>query len=246
MIHDKRVLALVPARGGSKGLPRKNILPLDGRPLVSYPIMTARGSRYVDRVIISTDDAEIADVARQHGCDVPFLRPAELASDTAPSFAFMQHAIEFLHAQGDVYDYLLLLEPTSPLTESADVDRALERLDAHRDTADAIVGVCKVEATHPVFCARVNEAGVLVPYAREDWKTPYRRQDIPDLFFFEGSLYISDVQVLLREGGFLHSRTMPYVVPRWKSIEIDEAFDMAIVETTLQHLDIIKGATDHE
>jgi N-acylneuraminate cytidylyltransferase/CMP-N,N'-diacetyllegionaminic acid synthase len=242
MINGKRVLALIPARGGSKGLPRKNILPLHGKPLVAWPIAAARGSKYVDRVVISTDDQEIAGIAVKYGCEAPFMRPAELASDTAPSFGFIKHAIEFLADQNDHYDYLLLLEPTSPLTEPSDVDSALEQLDSRRDIADSIVGVCKAEAANPVFIARLTETGTLAPFSRENFKTPYRRQDIPKAYFFEGSLYISDVQVLLDEGGFVHDRTLPYEVPRYKSVEIDELYDLILVEATLENLSRIQGA----
>ena len=127
MIDGRRVLALIAARGGSKGLPRKNVRLLGGRPLVAWPVSTAVAARSVDRVAISTDDEEIAAAARAAGADVPFMRPAALASDSASSIAVALHALEMLAAAGHSYDYLVLLEPTSPLTEPQDVDRALAR-----------------------------------------------------------------------------------------------------------------------
>ena len=241
MIHNKSVLAIIPARGGSKGIPRKNIMNLCGNPLIAWPIQAAKESIYVDRVVLSTDDPEIADKATQQGAEVPFLRPSELATDTATSVSVIEHAIEFLSRQGDQYDYCVFLEPTSPLTDANDVNQALHSLDSKRDIADAIVGVSKVVSSHPVFDVRIDSNGLIRPFLDKGFVSPTRRQDLDELYFFEGSLYISDTRVLLAQRRFYHDRTLAYMVPKWKSFEIDDFVDFVCVEAIMNNLDKIRG-----
>lgn len=230
MYQGKSFLALIPARSGSKGLPGKNLMLLDGKPLVSYPINAALKSKYTDKVVLSSDDHKIMDAARAFNCEIPFKRPEELASDTASSIDVVLHAINYYEEHGIFFDYLVLLEPTSPLTESADVDKAIESLIANQASADSIVGVSQVESNHPMFIAKIDDNGTLAPYARKDFLTPVRRQELEELVFFEGSLYISEIKKLKETKSFVHERTLPYLVPRWKSIEIDEYSDFLIAD----------------
>lgn len=242
MIEGHRVLALVPARRGSKGLPLKNIRPLQGKPLLAWPIEAAKGSRYVDRVLISTDDAEFAELARRAGAEAPFLRPPELASDSAPSIGFILHALDFMEAQGERYDYLILLEPTSPLTESSDVDAALEALVARRGEADAIVGVSALVSSHPAFAVKVKPDGLIQPFAVPAFQNLPRRQDIEPLYSLDGSLYASTVEALRSQRGFCHDRTIPYVTPRYKSFEVDDLVDFICIEAILANRAAIHAA----
>lgn len=242
MIGEARVLAVVPARRGSKGLPLKNIRPLHGKPLLAWPIAAALASRYVDKVIVSTDDREFADIAVAHGAEAPFLRPAELASDEAPSFDFIAHAVEMLADRGERFDYLVLLEPTSPLTEGSDVDAALDALVAAEGRADAIVGVAALEANHPAFAVHRGQDGVITPYGGGGFGALPRRQDIRPLYWLEGSLYISAVGALLRERGFCHARTLGHVMPRHKSLEVDDLVDFLCIEALMAHRDEIEAA----
>jgi CMP-N-acetylneuraminic acid synthetase len=239
MIAGKRVLALVPARKGSKGLPLKNVRMLHGKPLLQWPIAAARASRYVDRVVISTDDAQFAELGRAAGADAPFLRPPEFATDTAPSIAFIEHALDTLEAAGDRYDYLVLLEPTSPLTEAIDVDAALEALDAQRAVADAVVGVTPLVSAHPAFAVRTDDRGLLRPFQHETFAALPRRQDIEPLYSLDGSLYVSTVDALRRERGFCHARTLPYVTPRFKSFEVDDLVDFICIEALLSRRELL-------
>ena len=239
MINNRRVLALVPARSGSKGLPHKNIRPLHGKPLLTWPIAAAKASTHVDRVVISTDSADYAAIAVNSGADAPFLRPSDLANDSAPSIDFILHAIDTLAAAGDVYDYLLLLEPTSPLTEANDIDAALALLDARRDIADAMVGVTPMVSTHPAFAVRLSGQGLLQPFAAPSFGQLPRRQDTEPLYSLDGSLYISSIDALRRDRGFCHARTLPYVTPRWKSFEVDDLVDFICIEAILAHRDLI-------
>lgn len=233
MIEGRSVLALVPARGGSKGLPRKNLRQVGGLPLVAWPIRAAKAARVVDRVVVSTDDAEIAAVAREAGADVPFMRPAELASDVATTPSVVSHALTMLAAAGDNYDYVTILEPTSPLTDANDVERALALLDKSRDRADAIVGIAAMTSTHPEYAVVSGENGIIKPYAVSDFSRLRRRQDIPKLHFLDGTLYASSVEAFHRHGTYYHERTMGYVVPRWKSFEIDDLVDLICIEALL-------------
>ncbi len=237
MIEGKKVLAIIPARGGSKGLPGKNIRMVCGKPLLAWPIEEALKSKYVDKVIISTEDVGIANVASMAGAEVPFMRPMELASDTARSADVIVHALNFFTAQKKCYDYIILLEPTSPLTEASDVDAALQMLHKARNLADSIVGISPVGGTHPDFDVRLSEGGLISPYAAPDFSSLKRRQDTESIYFMEGSLYISAVDVFLAKQSFCHERTMGYMVPRWKSFEADELMDLICIEALLARRD---------
>lgn len=238
MIFEKKVLAIIPARGGSKGLPRKNITMLLNKPLISWPIEAALNSKFVDKVIVSTEDKEISEIAENFGAEIPFIRPKSLASDNSSSYQVIDHALEFFEKRNEKYDYLVFLEPTSPLTQSQDIDSAISILDSKRNVADSIVSVCKTESTHPSFLSRINKNGTLVPY-ESDFSPGLRRQELDNIYFFDGSLYISDVRVIKLKKSFYHSRTLPYIVPRWKSYEIDEYIDLVIIEAILKNLEKI-------
>lgn len=242
MIEGKRILAIIPARRGSKGLPGKNIRPLAGKPLLAWPITAAKGSVYVDRIILSTDDAEFAEIGRRHGAEAPFLRPAELASDNSPSIDFLLHVIDTLEAAGDRYDYVVLLEPTSPLTRSSDVDAALERLVAAAARADALVGVAELVTSHPAFAVRIAPDGRIRPFAAAGFDNLPRRQDLEPLFVLDGSIYVSSVAALRRERGFCHAGTIAYEMARHKALEIDDLVDFVCVEAILNNLDLIERA----
>ena len=241
MIAGRRVLAIVPARAGSKGLPGKNVRLLHGRPLLAWPVAAALGSAHVDRTIVSTDDAGYAAIAVSHGAEAPFLRPAELASDTAPSIGFILHAVDTLAAEGDVYDLVVLLEPTSPLTEAADVDAALVQLVAAGDRADSIVGVAAMETSHPAFAVRRDAEGAIRPLLSDSFGDLPRRQDLEPVFALDGSLYISSVAALRRERGFAHARTLGYVTDRTKALEVDDLVDFLCIEALMAHREAAKG-----
>lgn len=237
MIDDQSVLAIVPARGGSKGLPGKNKRRLRGKPLVAWPIGVALGAVSVDKTICTTDDPEIRDIALSYGAHAPFLRPAHLASDTATSIDAILHAVDYLAENGEQYDYVVVLEPTSPLTTSSDVETALAMLRARRDAADSIVGISRVESTHPEYDVRLGKDGLISPFMASNFKSLKRRQEIEELHFLEGSLYITATTALRANRSFYHDRTLGYEVPRWKSVEIDELVDFLFVETLLDNLD---------
>lgn len=230
MINGKTVLAIIPARSGSKGLPGKNIRTLCGKPLIAWSVEQARACPEIDTVIVSTDDQKIARVATAFGAEVPFLRPNELSSDTASSIDVILHAIDFMAKGGSNFDLIVLLEPTSPLREVADISGAIKQL-LGTPNCQSVVSVSQAEGVHPAFLYRLNE-GLLKPYLGIQ-PTNLRRQDIEKLYFLEGSVYVSYIDALKARRSFYHENTAPWVVPKYKSFEVDELTDLIIIEALM-------------
>lgn len=228
MIGDKRVLALIPARGGSKGIKGKNIVDLCGKPLISYSVLAGLESRYIDRVMVTTDSEGIAKVSRQFGADVPFLRPEYLASDTAKTIDAVLHAIEWLHSRGEAYDILVLLQPTQPLRTAGDIDRALEAYIGHG--MQDLVSVKKVDE-HPVLMRSINCQGKLEPLL--GLNSTIRRQDMPDYYIVDGSIYINDINRLNPQTSF-NDNPIPFLMDADRSVDIDEWRDLELAEFILE------------
>lgn len=226
-----KVLTVVPARSGSKGLPGKNIMPLLGKPLIGWSIEQGLACDYVDDVIVTTDSQEIADIALKFGATIPFLRPANLATDTTSTSDVLVHLIDELELQGKSYDYILLLEPTSPLREVSDLNKAFQQLKGTPE-ASSIVGVSRVESQHPEFCISVDDKGFL---RSNNNFAVLRRQEINELFYYEGSLYLSEMQTFKKKRNFYHEHTLAYKVPKWKAFEIDDLVDFIIIEALLKN-----------
>lgn len=244
MINNKKVLAVIPARGGSKGLPEKNKKPLLGKPLVVWPIEAALGCSHIDRIILSTDCNDIAQIGISAGAEMLTLRPDYLANDDAKSADVILYVLTELEKLGDIYDYVVMLEPTSPLTESSDISSALSMLDSNRSYANSIVGVSVIEAAHPEYSVKKIKKDIIVPAFSNDFSSLQRRQEIEKLFFLEGSLYVSDVAAFKDTKNFYHSKTMGYEVPRWKSFEIDELVDFICIEAILSNLSDFRKEKD--
>ena len=210
------ILALIPARGGSKGIPRKNIRSICGKPLLQWAIEVALAAPSVNRVVVSTDDPEIADVACAGGAEVPFLRPSELASDTAPGIAPVLHALQQLPEVSAV----LLLQPTSPLRRVEDVEAivALHRQAGH----DAVVSVTP-SSKHPAWIFGLSPAQVLEPLMV--LPDAACRQQLPPCYALNGALYLASRSFLERERSFLTSDTVGYVMPPERSVDIDNPLD---------------------
>lgn len=232
MYQGHTFLAIIPARSGSKGLPDKNIRPLCGKPLLAWSIESALNSKYIDEVVVSTDSEVYAEIAREYGAQVPFIRPSQLSTDTTSTFEVLKHCIEFYQSHlGREFEYVVLLEPTSPLREKGDIDKAIERLVA-TPKAQSIVGICATESCNPAFLLRLDE-GFIRAYENTDFK-PIRRQDIQSVYFFEGSLYISQMDAFLKHQNFYHHLTLGFEVPKWKSLEVDDEDDFAMIEAMAQ------------
>lgn len=231
MINGKKVLGLVTARAGSKGLPGKNIKPMLGKPLIAWTIEQGLASRYIDKILVSTDGQEIAQVARDYKADVPFIRPHELATDSAKSIEVIEHALEFLAAADHRFDMIVLLEPTSPLRDVSDIDGAVEFCDSLGDSA-SVVSVVVAESSHPAFLFKKEDAYIRPMLDRAP--NGLRRQDLQDEYYYlEGSVYVSPIPLLKTKAGFYHDCTAPWIVERYKSVEIDEMVDFITAEALL-------------
>lgn len=232
MINGKKILAIIPARSGSKGLPGKNIKNLCGKPLIAWSILAALKSKYIDEIVVSTDSQNIADIAISYGASVPFLRPSKLAKDESTSFDVLEHCINFYKNNNKKYDLVIMLEPTSPQRESIDIDNSIDKLMAS-PVARSIVGVARVESQHPIFLVKKNTNDFISGYEDPDMKIK-RRQEISPLYFFEGSLYVSYIDTLLKLKTFYHAKTLGFEMPKWKSFEIDDFDDFLIIETFMK------------
>lgn len=223
MINGKRILALIPARGGSKRLPRKNLLSVGGKPLIAWSIEAGRYSKYVDRVVVSTDDAEIAAIAEERGADVPFIRPAELSGDEASSMDVVRHAANYLEQHGDIFDYLLLLQPTSPLRTHKHIDEAVELL--IRKNGDSVVSVTAVE--HPVEWTNSLPEDLSMKQFISEENRGKRSQDFPTRYRLNGAIYLVSMarlvesdSLLLDDGGYA------YIMNDKESVDIDNKPDL--------------------
>ncbi len=226
MIGRCTVLAIIPARGGSKGVPQKNIRTVGRKPLIAWTIEAAKAARYVDRVVLSSDDRKIIDVARSYGCDVPFVRPAELATDEADSMSVVRHALASLNED---YDYLVLLQPTSPLRRAQDIDAAIERC-VNAD-GKACVSVSEPDKS-PYWMFRIDKAGALHPLLAAE-QIPDRRQDAPPVVALNGAVYVARTDHLAGGGTFLAPGTVGYTMPKERSFDIDTELDLRIVDFLL-------------
>lgn len=229
------ILGIIPARGGSKGLPRKNVLPICGLPMIAHSLRCAAMSNIVDRVVVSTDDPEIAEVARAHGGDVPFMRPAELARDDTPTIPVLQHVLRAIEAaEGRQYASVLLLEPTSPARLPEDIVRAAELLAASPD-ADGVVA-CSRPSFNPLWVG-VTAVDGTIKRVFDPEKTYVRRQDVPTFYRINGVLYLWRREFLLRtDPSWLTSgKHLMLEVPEARAFSIDEAHELRVLELELEN-----------
>jgi CMP-N,N'-diacetyllegionaminic acid synthase len=229
-VHEgRRVLGLIPARGGSKGIPGKNTALLGGRPLIAWTIAAATASRSIDEVVVTTDDEEIAAAAKQAGARVPFRRPAELATDDAHMTDVIAHALETLEGSGETFGWLALLQPTSPLRESRHVDEAFARLGGTHGSA--VVSVCEAEHS-PAWLGHLPEDGRM-----SDFIAPAagraNRQELGRYFRLNGAIYLADVAYWRVQAGFLGPETFAYVMPAEASVDVDAPLDLEFAEFLL-------------
>ena len=224
-----KILGFVGARGGSKGLPRKNIKEFDGKPLIYWTLDALKSSPYITDVVLSTDDAEIAEISRALGFDVPFLRPPELADDEAEIVDVMFHAIHWLKEHCDqTYDYILLAHPTVPLRSVAYVNDALERYFKHRrHDDDTMVSVCKVLKKYG-WLTHCNDEGYLTLSLGSQSEIPLQRQKLKQYYLPNGAMWLFPMHVLSKD--FYGPKTQFYVMPEEVSVDIDtqEDFDKAV------------------
>lgn len=226
MISGLSVLALVVARGGSKGLPRKNVLDLGGKPLVAWTVEAGRSSKYIDRLILSTDDEEIRAAAVAAGCEAPFRRPAELATDEAGIMDVIWHAVDSLENR---YDLVVLLQATSPFRTAADIDACVERCALH----GAVSCVSVTEASkNPYWMFHLDADGCLVPVIGQG-ALGQRRQNLPLAYALNGAVYVARVDWLRGAPHFVGEQTVAYAMPAERSVDVDSAFDLEVARAII-------------
>lgn len=229
MYKGRKILAVIPARGGSKGVPRKNIIEVGGHPLIKYTIDCGKNSKYLDRTVISTEDLLIKRVAEENGGDVPFLRPKELAEDTSKTIDCIVHAVNTLKSMGEEYDYVIILQNTVPLRKSWHVDEAIEMI---VDSSErSLVSISEVDE-HPILMRTLNEDKTVKNLLHMN--STMRRQDFPKFYKVDGAIAIQKIDAEFNLETSINDGKLGYVMERKYSTDIDNYLDIKIIEYYLE------------
>jgi len=215
-----KVLGIIPARGGSKGLPKKNIKILGDKPLIAWSIEAGLNSKLINKVVVTTDNKEIIDVSKKYGAEIPFVRPSDLSSDTATAKDVLVHAINDFAAKGEFYDYVVLLQPTSPFRKVTDIDNMIE--EATNSKADMVVSVKETTSNPYYVLFEENDNGFLEKSKKSNFT---RRQDCPKVYEYNGSVYVIKVSSLLNNNSLSFEKTLKYEMEELYSVDIDSQFD---------------------
>ena len=229
MINGNRILAVIPARGGSKAIKNKNITELAGRPLLQWTIEAAEKSKYIDRFVLSSDDPQIQIVAESLGCEVPFTRAAHLATDEASTIDVLLDALERVNG----FDVVVLLQPTSPFRTAKDIDSCLELMIRHG--APAAVSLCAVQ-DHPALVFKFQNDKKITPFLSIPPNQSLRRQDLPAAFKLNGAVYIANIPWLIKNRTFTATESVGYIMPDSRSIDIDDAQDLSLARQLAQEI----------
>lgn len=221
MLNQQRILAIIPARAGSKGIPKKNIKPFCGKPLIAWTIEAALQSQYLDRVILSSESPEIMSIAKSYDCDVPFQRPAHLAEDSTPGIAPILHAIEQIPG----YDYVMVLQPTSPLRRVEDIDHCIEQ--TLLQDASACVSVNEPQQNPFWMYTQEQDYTLRSLLPSESYVC---RQQLPKVYALNGALYLAKTPWFIHNKTFISPETMSFEMPIERSIDIDNLFDFFMAE----------------
>lgn len=232
-MSDDKILGLIPARGGSKSIPRKNLYPLCGRPLIEYTFDAAKKSRYLSRVLLTTDDEEIASLGKKCGIEVPFLRPKNLASDDSPTLAAIQHAVDYLEKNKSYSpDIIVVLQPTSPLRKHNHIDEAIELLVS--TGADSVVSVEEVPHRYNPFSIMKIKEGKLVAFLESEETKIFRRQDKPKVYARNGAaVYAVRYATLMQHNSLFGKDCRALIMKPEESVDIDTVFDVKFAESLL-------------
>jgi CMP-N,N'-diacetyllegionaminic acid synthase len=226
MIYNYKVVCVIPARGGSKGLPRKNIKPFNGKPLIAYSILRAKESKYIDRVVVSTEDMEIAHISKSYGAEVPFMRPDYLASDHAATIDVLIHAIDWMEMEEKLkYHILVLLHVTAPLRNVADIDNSIEMLIESK--ADNVFSVTECHGNPYFNMIEVNRNGTIKLVKKGNYNS---RQLAPTVYDMNASVYVWWVDIIKKKKKLITRKTRFYFMPKERSVDIDDDMDFRIAE----------------
>ena len=224
-----KVLGIIPARGGSKGVKRKNIKLLGGKPLVAYTILAAQGSKNLTKVVLSTEDDEISNISLDFECEV-IKRPARLAADDSTMISVVLHVLEILESKGENYDYVFILQPTTPFRHSEDIDETVRLI--IKTGADSVIGVVRMYDHHPIRVKKI-ENNRLVPYCVEEDEEA-RRQDLPPAYLRNGAVYVVKREII-ETGSLRGAFQYPYIMPPERSVNIDDELDFLLAEAVLKN-----------
>jgi N,N'-diacetyl-8-epilegionaminate cytidylyltransferase len=228
LFKDKIILGLICARGGSKGVPKKNIKPLGGNPLICWSVKIARQCPYIDKIVVSTDDTSIAAIAKEHGAEVPFIRPAPLAEDNSPEWLVWQHAIRKLaETENFTSDYLIVLPPTSPFRSIEDVNRSIELID--EENIDIVISVTHSNR-NPYFNMVELDTNGFASLSKRPERHVYRRQDAPRVFDMTTVLYTAKIDFILNANGVFDGRVKALEIPETRALDIDTEMDFKFAE----------------
>lgn len=222
MYKGKQILAIIPARGGSKGIPRKNIIPIQNKPLIQYTIDEALLSNYLDEIIVSTDDKEIAQISINLGANVPYLRPEKLAQDHSRTIDTVMHVVEKQKEHGYNYDYVVVLQPTQPLRKHWHIDEAIESV--INNNHDSLVSVTKVKE-HPILMRTINKNNKLENIMNKT--STLRRQDFPEVYKVNGAIYINNAATL-HSNTSLNDNKYSYIMEKKFDLDIDDLKDVGL------------------
>lgn len=222
-------LAIIPARSGSKGLKDKNIKLLNGKPLIAYSIEAAINSKVFDKIVVSTDSQTYAEIAKAYGAEVPFLRPPHLSGDVAATNDVIIDLLESMKKQGKVFEYFMILQPTSPLRTSEDIKNAMQLM--KEKAANAVVSLCEVDHS-PLYTGQVREDLRIDGFIKSD--ISYRRQELPKYYRLNGAIYSAKVNYFLEYGDLYTKECYAYIMDKRNSIDIDEVNDFYIVEKIIE------------
>ena len=230
MSKDK-ILCVIGARGGSKGVPNKNIKDILGKPLIAWTISQAKKSSMIDRVIVSTDSREVAYISKNYGAEVPFIRPSELAQDSSPKFDIFKHALSFCEKKyKEEYDIYVDLDCTNPLRETSDIDKAIKLFIKNRKTIDALITICEARKNPYFNLLEQNERGHLKLSKKNIDFTVVRRQDAPKVYELVASINILSPKYIKKSSNLLDGNIIGYDIGNYKSLDIDSSFDFEIIE----------------
>ena len=229
MYQNKKILGIIPARGGSKGIPRKNIRDLAGKPLIAWTIEAAKGSKYIDTCMISTEDEEIQRISQHWGGYCPFLRPTELAQDDTSSADVVLYVLEEMPG----FDYVVLLQPTSPLRVASDIDNCIKTCFQQR--GKNCVSVVETENS-PYYMYKIHEKdNKLQSVLSLDYSSWYQRQQLPIIYRLNGAVFVAEIKNFYQTHRFVDEDTLGYVMPRERSVDIDSLLDFSMAEIMLTH-----------
>ncbi len=234
-MSEFKIIGVIPARGGSKSILRKNIKMLQGKPLVAYTIEEAKKSKYLTHLVVSTEDEEIKNISLKYGAEVPFFRPKELATDDALAIPTVQHAVITLEKIKNIkYDYIIMLQPTAPLRKTEDIDKALAML--IEAGADGVISVVDVDNWHPMKMKKFDENSYLIDYETPPVENP-PRQILPRVYMVNGAIYSTKRDVFMEKNTFKGEKCLGYIMPPERSVNIDTEIDFLIAEYYLRKKD---------